>query len=460
MDLERGTMSRRGFLARSLTGLAAAGLPIWFGKELIADAEQDQAKEKKPVQANDVITVGQIGCGTNGMRGVSGGRGRQTAPLAAAINGVRFLAVCDVDRVNAQDFAQMNNVNGGRMLDIYSDFRELLARRDINCVSIATPDHWHALIAIAAMRAGKDVYCEKPLALTIEEGKAIARVARETNRVFQTGSQQRTEFNGRFRLAVDLVRNGRIGRVQTVECRLGGNPRQGPFQTAQAPENLNWDMWMGPTPRCDYVARKCHYEFRWWYEYSGGKMTDWGAHHLDTAQWALNMDESGPVEVERVSATNPWDPNPLSYNCHPAFRASFRYANGTVVTATDAGQNGLQFTGENGRWLFVSRDRTQASDPAIINEALPNNAPRVPSHNSQMRNFFDCVRSRQQPLCNANVGHRSATVCHLGNIAIRLNAGRALRWNPETERFVENDAANRMLSREMRAPWRLNMFDS
>jgi predicted dehydrogenase len=444
--MNQGNLSRRGFMARALGTMTATGLPLWFAQERLAQAQNAQPRNPGP---NDQILVGQIGCG---------GRGAQIAPLAAAINGVQYVACCDVDRTRSQSFARRMNVNRGRELAQFADFRELLARRDINAVVIATPDHWHALTAIAAMRAGKDVYCEKPLTLTVEEGKAMVRVARETNRILQTGSQQRTEFNGRFRMAVDLVRNDRIGRVETIECRVGNNPRQGPFPTAQPPEGLNWDFWMGPTPRCDYVQRKCHNDFRWWYEYSGGKMTDWGAHHLDTAQWALNMDDSGPIEVERVSATDPWNPDPLSYNCHPAFVAGYRYANGTVVRARNDGENGLQFTGSDGKWLFVSRNAMRASDPAIINEPLPKNAPRVPAHNSQMRNFFDCVRSRQQPLCNVNVGHRSASVCHIGNIAIRLN--QRLRWDPAREQFVDNEAANQMLSRPMRAPWRLGMFDA
>jgi predicted dehydrogenase len=317
-----------------------------------------------------------------------------------------------------------------------------LARRDITAVTIATPDHWHALIAIAAMRAGKDVYCEKPLTLTVDEGKAMVRVARETNRRLQTGSQQRTEFNGRFRLACELIRNNRIGRVQSIECRVGRNEPGGPFQTSQVPAGLDWDFWMGPTPHCDFVRQKWLYTFRWWYEYSGGKMTDWGAHHLDIAQWALNMDGSGPTQVEGTG-TAP-DTRPLTYNCHPDFTVTYTYANGTTVRAVGQGENGVRFEGEEGKWLFVSRGAIRASDPRI----------RLPSHSSQMRNFIDCVRSRQQPICNVEVGHRSVTVCHIGNIAIRL--GQRLHWNPETERFVDNDAANRMLSREMRAPWRLD----
>jgi predicted dehydrogenase len=446
MDLERGTLSRRGFLQRSLAGLAAIGIPVWFGKDLIADAEQEKAKDNKPVAANDALVMGHIGCG-NPMNG----RGRDIGGQAARTPGVQYVACCDVDRTNREAWARL--IAPGREIAQFNDYRELLSRRDIDAVTIATVDHWHALTAIAAMRAGKDVYCEKPMTLTVDEGKAMVRVARETNRRLQVGSQQRCEMQGRFRLACELVRNGRIGRVQSIDCRIGDNPVGGPFQTAAVPANLDWDFWMGPTPRVDYVPQKCHYTFRWWYEYSGGKMTDWGAHHLDIAQWALNMDTSGPVEVSGRGEAP--DNRPLTYNCHPHFTATYRYADGTVVTANSRGENGVRFEGEGGRWLFVSRSRIEGSDPRIVSDPLPGNAIRLPAHNNHMRNFIDCVKSRQQPICNVNVGHRSVTVCHIGNIAIRLGLDR-VRWNPETERFTDNDAANRMLGREMRGPWRLD----
>ncbi|HYV34504.1 MAG TPA: Gfo/Idh/MocA family oxidoreductase [Gemmataceae bacterium] len=444
MDFKRGTMSRRGFIQRSLTGLAAVGIPTWFGNELVASAEQ--AQPAQPVAPNDAIVMGHIGCGNP-----VNGRGRHIGNEARKVNGVQYVACCDVDRTHRESWAQY--IAPGRQIAQFNDFRELLARRDIQAVTIATVDHWHALVAIAAMKAGKDVYCEKPLTLTIEEGKALVRVARETNRRLQVGSQQRTEFAGRFRLACDLVRNGRIGRITRIDCRIGDNPVGGPFQVSAVPAGLDWDFWLGPTPRVDYVRQKCHYDFRWWYDYSGGKMTDWGAHHLDTAQCALNMDASGPVEVEG-SGDAP-DGRPLTYNCHPQFTATYRYANGTIVTATSRGENGLHFTGEDGKWLFVSRNALRASDAALINEPLPASATRLPVHLNHMQNFIDCVRSRQQPICNQDVGHRSTTVCHIGTIAIR--SGQRLRWNPQTERFDGTDAFNNQwLGRPMRAPWRLD----
>ncbi|HYV34505.1 MAG TPA: Gfo/Idh/MocA family oxidoreductase [Gemmataceae bacterium] len=449
MELNRGSMSRRGFIQRSIAGMAATGIPLWSAREVVADYEEEQAQQQ-PAAANDTIVMGHIGCG-NPMNG----RGRDIGNAAARVPGVQYVACADVNRTNRQSWANIAAIRGNRTIAMFEDFRELLARRDINAVTIATVDHWHALAAIAAMRAGKDVYCEKPLSLTIEEGKAMVRVARQTNRRLQVGSQQRIEFGGRFRTAVELVRNGRIGNLRTIECRIDGNPRQGPFPVTNPPDGLNWDFWKGPTPDVQYVVRKCDYEFRWWYEYSGGKMTDWGAHHLDIAQWALNADDTGPVTVERISATTPWNPDPLSYNCHPAFRVRFTYANGVTVDSTSEGRNGITFTGENGRSITVSRDALTASHPEIINEPMPANAIRLPRHTSHMQNFINCVRSRQQPMTNVEIGHRSVTVCHLGNIAVR--SGQRFTWDPVNERITSNEAMNtQWVGRPMRAPWRLD----
>jgi predicted dehydrogenase len=444
MDLERGNLSRRGFLQRSAAGLVAAGVPLWFAKGLIAEAEQDKAKQNQPVGPNDRIAMGVIGCG---------GQGRHDMGQARAQQGVQIVALCDVDRAHRQQTATSLGANA--QVAQYNDFRELLGRQDIDAVIIGTPDHWHALTAIEAMRRGKDVYCEKPLTLTVEEGKAMVRVARDANKRLQTGSQQRSEYQGRFRLACELVRNGRIGRVQSIECRVGANEVGGPYAVATVPEGLDWNFWKGPTPDVPYVPQKCHYTFRWWYEYSGGKMTDWGAHHLDIAQWALNMDGSGPNEIEAWG--KPPDRRPLTFNCHPHFNVTYRYGTGNnavVVHAMSEGENGVRFNGEDGKWIFVSRGALRASQQALITEPLPNNAVRLPVSNNHMANFLACCRSRQQPICNVEVGHRSCTVCHIGNIAVRT--GLRLRWDPQTERFVDNEEANRWLSRPMRAPWRLD----
>ena len=470
--MNQGNLSRRGFLERSLAGLTAgAGLPLWYAREVLALEQEKAAKAQKPVAANDRLVMGAIGIGSPQSRGL--------AIANDALNlkrGIQYVAVCDVD-ARHRDRAVQVMKQKGMDCKAYEDFRHLLDHKDIEAVTIATPDHWHTLVAIDALHKGKDVYCEKPLTLTIGEGKALVKVARGTDRVFQVGSQQRSD--ARFRLACELVRNGRIGKVKRVATRIGNNPRSPSLPKAPVPEGLNWDFWLGPTPKVDYVElrqgnhtfTRCHYEFRWWYEYSGGKMTDWGAHHNDIAQWGLGMDGGGPTAV---AATGEQPVNlPNSYNCHPNFEVRYTYPGGTELVCKSGGENGILFEGEDGRWIFVSRGTIRASDQAgaqkdgqkgsqkgkrepskILDEPLPADAVRLYVSNNHMGNFVDCVRSRKRPICDVEIGHRSATVCHIGVIALRT--GKKLTWDPKAEQFGEADA-NPWLTREMRAPWKLDM---
>src|SRR5262245_58690625 len=479
--MQRGNLSRRGFLTRSVGALTAAGLPLWYAKENVAFA-QEAASRARAVGANDRLHMGAIGTGTNrthrtGNQPLRGERGYHIMHDAMRQNGVQVIAVADCDLPNALFAAQSVRTasqGGSRDCQIYEDYRRLLENRNIDAVTIGTPDHWHATVAIAAMRAGKDVYCEKPLTLTIDEGKALVRVARETGKILQTGTQQRTEMAGRFRLASELVRNGRIGHVRQITTLIGANPTGGPFPAQPVPDGLNWDFWLGPTPREQYTTNRCHYEFRWWYQYSGGKMTDWGAHHNDIAQWALNMDESGPVSVQGHGTAPSTDPN--SFNCHPSFEVTYTYANGSNGTggtrlvcrdgppenfvARNGGRphdNGVLFEGDDNKWIFVSRGTVIASDRRLIDEPLPPNSTRLPTAPNHMANFMECVRSRRQPISNVSVGHRSVTVCHLGNIAIRFFPNQRLTWDPREERFTGEHAeeANRHLSRPYREGYAL-----
>jgi predicted dehydrogenase len=467
--MNRGNLSRRGFLQRSLAGLAAAGLPAWYARELLAADEERAVKAKRPAPAGETIVMAAIGIGSPQSRG------RDIYNHARRHKGVRYVAACDVDARHLARACEMMKKDGSSEVKGYKDFRELLDRDDVNAVTIAVPDHWHALVALEAMRKGKDVYCEKPLTLTIDEGKALVRVARETGKVFQVGSQQRSEFGGRFRLACELVRNGRVGKVHRVETRVGANPTSPAIPEATVPEGLDWDFWLGPAPKVAYMETKqgnhtytrCHYEFRWWYEYSGGKMTDWGAHHNDIAQWGLNMDGSGPAAVEATGTAPEKDGH--HYNCHPDFKVTYTYGDGTKLLCSShqlegapdpkkgpkgsSHDNGVLFVGEGDRWIFVSRDTLEASDPRLIEEPLSADATRLYPSPNHMGNFLDCVRSRKRPTCDVEVGHRSATVCHLGVIALR--SGKKLQWDPQKEQFVGDDEANKWLSREMRAPWKL-----
>ena len=482
--MNKGNLSRRGFLAQSMVGLTAAGLPIWFSREIVADAQDKDAKTQK-AGPNDRIVMAAIGTGTNrtrrtGNQALHGERGFHIMQHAMGQPNVQMVAVCDVDRPNAEfAAAEVNRRNGNNNCQIFTDYRELLRNNDIQAVTIGTPDHWHALVAVAAMEAGKDVYCEKPLTLTIDEGKAMRRVAAARNRVVQTGSQQRSE-GAQFRLACELVRNNRIGRIARVTTLIGTNPAGGPFMTQAPPTGLNWDFWLGPTPTVDYSTQRCHYDFRWWYDYSGGKMTDWGAHHNDIAQWGLGMDNSGPISVRGTGAAP--DARPHCFNCHPTFEAVYTYGNGPNggpgtqlicrhgppegFPARRANNqpfdNGILFEGENNQWIFVDRGTIVASDGSgaashILSDPLPQTATRLPVSTNHMANFMSCVRSRQQPITNVNVGFRSVTVCHLGNIAIRFFPNQTVTWDPQTERFTGEHAAqaNTHLSRPMREGYRL-----
>jgi predicted dehydrogenase len=433
------TTSRRKFLTTSLASLAAAGLPSLFSQRAAA-LKGGSAPVARPHGPNDQINVGIIGLG--GSRG--GNReGLAVAVTIANIPGCKIVAACDVDAVHLNEGLQYfgSECNG------YKDFRELLAREDIDAVAVATPDHWHAPISIAAMHAGKDVYCEKPLTLAIEEGRNIVQVAQKTKRVFQVGSQQRSSEI--FQLACELVRNGRLGKLKRVETHLPLGKTGGPFEVKPVPTDFDWDMWLGPARFTEYIPERTHGTFRWWLEYSGGMMTDWGAHHNDIAQWALGTDNSGPVSVEAVGKGV--NPEKNSYSTFSEFSVTYTYADGTPLICTNKGENGVLFDGEDG-WIFVSRTRINASDGRLISDPLPSNAVELFNPGSHTGNFIDCVRSRKRCICDAEIGHRSATVCHLGNISLRLG-GRKLHWDPVRERFVGDQEADMFLSRSMRQPW-------
>lgn len=366
------------------------------------------------------------------------------------------VAVCDVDK-NVRDTAK--SAFGSTPRD-FEDYRDLIARDDIDIVTIGTPDHWHTKMVIDACRAGKDVYCEKPLTLTVDEGKHLVQAVRETGRVVQVGSWQRSDQ--RFRLAVEMVRAGRIGKLKQVDVVLGKNKVGGPFEKRPVPGNLNWDLWQGQTPDVPYLEERSHYTFRWWYEYSGGQMTDWGAHHLDIAQWAIN---SLPVEIQGQAV---YPDVTDGFNVAVDFHAKYRYANDVIMTVADTGRNGIMFTGEEGR-LFVNRgtisgkpveDLTQQpfarSEMNIYdfdNLERPERAGKLDAIINHMGNFFDCVEARKQPISDVESQHRSVSTCHLGNIAMR--EGRTLKWDPEIESFPGDEKANQWLAREQRAGYEI-----
>ncbi len=435
------SFNRRRFIfttSTAIAGIGMAGLPV----PKVRAAEQEH-----PLSPNDRPAVALIGCG---------GRGKADARQSKAFCDI--VALCDVD---AHRLADAKKEWPGA--DPYSDFREVIDRDDIDAIICGTQDHWHALITIAAMRSGKDVYCEKPLTLTIEEGQHVVRVSGETKQIVQTGSQQRSDR--RFRHACELVRNGRVGKLKTVTSYLPKGPRQGPFFESEIPEGLDWDMWLGPRAMTPYVKEKCLGTFRYWYDYSGGTMTDWGAHHNDIALWGIGL--KGPSTIEGKPLV---EMIPGGYPAASEYEVHYTYANGVThicrsisnrdpggsPTGPDKDQrgHGVLFEGTDG-WIFVTRGSIEASDPDLLTTPLPGSAEKLYVSDSHHGNFFDCMRTREQPIANAEVGHRSASVCHLGVIAIRT--GWKLDWDPERQLITNNRAANGWLKRPMRAPWN---FDS
>jgi predicted dehydrogenase len=404
--------------------------------------------------ANDRPIVGCIG---------NGGMGQGDARAVKRYGDI--VAFCDVDREHAEKAKNEPRIGGGKG-EIYEDYRKLLDRKDIDIVTISTPDHWHTRIAIAALQAGKDVYCQKPLTLTIDEGKLLRKVVHDTKRVLQVGTQQRSEDHNWFLTAVALVREGRIGKVKRVTCAIGGAPRtRQPFTKTNPPEQLNWEMWLGQAPKVDYIKERSHGEFRWWYEYSGGKMTDWGAHHVDIAQWAIGMDGSGPTKVEVISAEHPvgfrhgYPEVDDRYNTATHFLVRCLFANDVELLIRDDTENGITFEGEKGQF-FVSRGRL-AGEP--VNDLKQNPIPesvlvalrkgkRLDSH---MGNFIECVRDRATPVSDVDSHHRALTTCHLANIAIRL--GRNLTWDPDREQIVGDDEANAWQRREQRKGYEIEV---
>jgi len=444
--------SRRRFLARGAAGAAAALLPgVALERRSVAAA----SALERPVFA----TIGL--------------RNQGWAITEKSVKFADFAALADLDEgvlgTNVMNVERAQR----RRPDAYADYRRILERKDIDAVMIATPDHWHTKIAVEAMRAGKDVYCEKPLTLTIDEGKLIERVVNETGRVFQVGTMQRTESDGRFLLAVALVRDGRIGKVTKVTCGINGMEPSPEIPEAPVPRGLDWDAWLGPAPAVAYRAlpqlregygggvplfSNCHYSFRNWHEYSGGKLTDWGAHHVDVACWALGATDTGPSRVTPLEYTLPvpyekGHPTVADrYNAATEFQIRAAMPGDVEMIITSAGDNGILFEGTKGRF-FVNRGKITGS-PVDDLKANPLPAGAIeaiyggPVSENHTANFVDAMRSRKQPISDVWSHNRMLEICHLSNIAMRL--GRELAWDPEARQIVGDAEANTFLARENR----------
>ncbi len=432
--------TRRNALKLGISATAAASLPGWYLESCPAAAVAEKSPNERP-------RIALIGCG-----------GMGTGDAANATRFGDIVAVCNVDA------SHLDKIHSKyRKAHKFSDYREVCDLPGVDVVINATPDHWHTLVNLRAIRSGKDVYSEKPLTLTIDEGKHVVAAVKKSGRILQTGSQQRSDKS--FRLACELVRNGRIGKVERVRVWVPTGVSGGPFATKPVPKELNWDFWQGQTPDVAYVPERCHRMFRYWWDYSGGTMTDWGAHHNDIALWGLGRDGSGPISAEGEPLIKTI---PGGYTAPSQYRVKFVYDDGVehhCVTTSANGwagaivgkpkegekYHGVQFEGPAG-WIFVSRgDTLEASDPTLIEQPLPANATRLYASDDHMGNFFACIKSREAPICAAEIGHRSASLCHLGTMAIRL--GRKIEWDPVAEQFKNDPEAEKMLTREMRKPY-------
>jgi len=398
------------------------------------------------VAPSNRITIGCIGVGGQGSSNMG-------AFLAQA--GAQVVAVCDVDcdrRDGAKAHVDGRYSDDGCMS--YNDYREIIARDDIDAVSIGTPDHWHAVITCAAARAGKDIYCEKPLSLTIDEGRAMVDTVRAYGRVLQTGTWRRSRPG--CRRACELVRNGRIGELKTIRIgvplgfAIRGGAQDELEKPQPVPEKFDYDMWLGPAPWAPYAPGRCHFNFRWIMDYGEGYISDWGAHYYDIGQWANGTDHTGPISVEGVAEF----PRTGLYDGPINHELTFTYANGVkmISLATeDTSQWGMRYEGTDG-WLHVESDTIVGNPKSAIEAPFGVNDVRLYASDDHHANFLKCIVTRNETAAHAEIGHRSASICHLGSICAQL--GRPLTWDPRAERF-DDDHANRLLSRPMRSPWSL-----
>lgn len=465
--MSRTNRNRRDFLIQS--SASAAFVPYFFSQSRTL---ADETKSK-----NDRFRLGLIGAG-----------GMGTGNMKAAANWVDVVAIADVDSVRGETAKE--TMSKGKA-DVYKDYRKILDRKDIDVIHIATPDHWHTKPLIEAMLAGKDVYCEKPLTLTIDEGKLIRKVQKQTGRIVQVGTQQRSTFN-LFVKAMAMVHDGRLGKIKSITVAIGGGPTSPELPVATVPTELDWDRWLGPAPKTDFRKEVVsqddekkkgarpktngHYEFRWWYEFSGGKLTDWGAHHVDIASWALQLNgqTDGPLSIGG-EATHPvkykdgMAVQKDCYNTATKFHLKATYPGGTELIIRDSAQelgfpNGVLIEGDKGK-IFVNRSKlTGAPVEALVDHPLPEGAIQkvykgLPMEENERKAhwacFLNCVRSRKEPISDVHSHMKMLNVCHLAGISARL--GRTLQWDAINEQIQGDEQANGMLTRPYRAGYAIEM---
>jgi len=448
--------SRRDFLKRTAI---AAGVVAGFPTIIPASA---LGRNGRPAPSNR-LNMACIGLGTQGMPDMRSFLGKPE---------VQMIAVCDVNRFG-NTYGYSNSSPGGREhgkqvvekhyasemasgsykgCATYEDFRELIARGDLDAVITAVPDHWHALVAIAAMRAGIDVFGEKPLARTVREARAICDAARKYGRVWQTDTWQRSTKN--FLHACELVVNGRIGKLQRIEVGLPkGNVDFGMAkQTAvePVPEGFNYDFWLGPAPVAPYCPARCHLHWRWIHDYGAGMLSDWGAHHIDIAHWGAGLDYTAPVEVTAKGDA----PNEVLFTTPAMFEFTAKYPNGLRIDVSTKLENGTRFIGDKG-WVFTTRGHNAAQPASLLKEVIGATEQRLYASDDHSQNFLDCVRTRRPTICPAAVSYHSILPALLAEIG--MLTGRTIRWDAAKEEIVGDAEANRLLGVSYREPWSLTV---
>jgi len=430
--MKKTTISRRGFL-RNAAGVSvgAVAFPYVVPSSVMgADAPSEK------------IVMGCIGVGSQGSGNMRGFLNKKDA---------RIVAVCDVDKGHRDNAKKaVDGKYGNSDCKTYLDFRELIARDDIDALSLGLPDHWHSIPVVMAAEAGKDIYGEKPLARTIYEGRQMVDAFHRYGRIWQTGSWQRSV--GHFRRACELVINGRIGKVSLVEVGLPTGGGSDVKAVQPVPDGVDWNFWLGPAPWVPYRG-VIHWNWRWMMDYSGGQLTDWAGHHIDIAHWGLGLDRSGPEEIEGRGVY----PKDGIYDVPTQYKFTCKYAKGlTMVVANDKQVPhgmGACWYGENGAWIHVNRGGLRASDPKILEEVIGPNENRLYESRDHQQNFLDCVKTRKETITPIETAYRSISVGLLGEIAMLTE--QKLKWDIKTERFLNSDEANRLLRRPMRSPWHL-----
>ncbi|MHC4326512.1 MAG: Gfo/Idh/MocA family protein [Planctomycetota bacterium] len=443
-------ITRRGFVRAGVSALVISGMPSVVPCSVFGSSAPSNR-----------VAIGCVGLGGMGMGNLRGFLNKE---------GTQIVAVCDVVTSGRTEYGPNANGYGNKGKDLgreparrtveqhyagkrrdgrfrgcrgYSDFRDLAARTDIDAVVVTTPDHWHVPIALAAIRAGKDVYCEKPLSLTIREGRILADTVRRYGRILQTGTQHRS--NSRRRFICELIRNGRIGKLHTIKCSIGGGPSCEPQPAMAVPKGFDYEMWLGQAPQSPYTEKRCHYYFRFIWDYAGGQVTNNGVHALDFVQWANGTDLTGPVEIEGRGDF----PKDGLFDTPTSWNIEYTYVGG-VKLLFSSGKGGVRFEGTEG---WIQSSPFDAHPKSLLTSVIDPNELHLYKSNDHKQDFLNCMRTRTDPIAHVEIGHRSASICHLGNIA--MLTGRKLKWNPDRESFVSDPEANRMLSRSMRSPWRL-----